>query len=83
VDGSINLRTLNTALSMSLPTDGPKTLNGTITEYLEMIPEPGTSLLLDNHPIDIVQIGDNMIKTVRIHPPLQTGAGQRDRGAAT
>jgi Mg2+/Co2+ transporter CorB len=79
VDGSINIRALNSTLSMSLPTDGPKTLNGLIIEYMEMIPEKGTSLLLDNHPVDIVQIRDNMIKTVRIHPALQARAGQEHR----
>jgi Mg2+/Co2+ transporter CorB len=56
---------------MSLSIDGPKTLNGLITEYMETIPETGTSLLLDNHPVDIVQIKDNMVKTVRIHRPLE------------
>jgi Mg2+/Co2+ transporter CorB len=71
VDGSIAIRQLNSALGMSLSTDGPKTLNGLITEYMEMIPETGTSLLLDNHPVDIVQIKDNMIKTVRIHKGLE------------
>jgi len=71
VDGSINIRSLNNALAMSLSTDGPKTLNGLITEYMEMIPESGTSVLLDNHPIDILQIKENMVKTVRIHKPLQ------------
>jgi Mg2+/Co2+ transporter CorB len=70
VDGSINIRTLNTALHMSLPTDGPKTLNGLIIEYLEMIPDAGTSVLLDRHPIDILLIKENMVKTVRIHPAL-------------
>jgi Mg2+/Co2+ transporter CorB len=78
VDGSINIRTLNNALDMSLPTDGPKTLNGLITEYLEMIPDAGTSVLLDRHPIDIMLIKENMVKTVRIHPSLpenDTGAG--------
>ena len=59
---------------MSLSIDGPKTLNGLITEYMEMIPETGTSLLLDNHPIDIVQIKDNMVKTVRIHKLLENHA---------
>jgi len=73
VDGSINIRNLNDALQMSLDTDGPKTLNGLITEYMEMIPETGTSLLLDNHPVDIVQIKENMVKTVRIHPALKYG----------
>jgi Mg2+/Co2+ transporter CorB len=71
VDGSINIRSLNSALDMSLSIDGPKTLNGLITEYMETIPETGTSLLLDNHPVDIVQIKDNMVKTVRIHRPLE------------
>jgi Mg2+/Co2+ transporter CorB len=71
VDGSINIRSLNSALDMSLSIDGPKTLNGLITEYMETIPETGTSLLLDNHPIDIVQIKDNMVKTARIHRPLE------------
>ena len=70
VDGSISVRTLNTALNMSLATDGPRTLNGLIIEYLETIPDIGTSLLLDRHPVDIIQIRDNMIKTVRIHAPL-------------
>ena len=71
VDGSISIRSLNSALGMSLSTDGPKTLNGLITEYMEMIPETGTSLLLDNHPVDIVQIKENMVKTVRIHKLLE------------
>jgi Mg2+/Co2+ transporter CorB len=76
VDGSITIRTLNAALHMSLPIDGPKTLNGLIIEYLEMIPDAGTSVLLDRHPIDILLIKENMVKTVRIHPALpETDAG--------
>ncbi|MGD8629105.1 MAG: HlyC/CorC family transporter [Gammaproteobacteria bacterium] len=76
VDGSINIRALNSTLGMALPTDGPKTLNGLIIEYMEMIPEKGTSLLLDNHPVDIMQIRDNVIKTVCIHPALQERANR-------
>jgi Mg2+/Co2+ transporter CorB len=83
VDGSITIRALNSTLNMSLPTDGPKTLNGLIIEYMEMIPEKGTSLLLDNHPVDIVQIRDNMIRTVRIHPPLQARNDTDDRKTRT
>jgi len=78
VDGSINIRTLNTALHMALPTDGPKTLNGLIIEYLEMIPDGGTTVLLDRHPIDILLIKENMVKTVRIHPAL--AAAHTDSG---
>jgi Mg2+/Co2+ transporter CorB len=82
VDGSINVRTLNNALDMALDTDGPKTLNGLITEYLEMIPEAGTSLLLDQHPVDIIQIRDNTVKTVRIHPPLEASPADKAGDAA-
>lgn len=66
VAGSTTVRALNRALGWNLPTDGPKTVNGVILEYLETIPEPGTSLKLHGHAIEIMQIGDNTVKTVRI-----------------
>ncbi|EXJ15101.1 HlyC/CorC family transporter [Imhoffiella purpurea] len=68
VDGSISLRDLNRTLRWELPTRGPKTLNGLILEYLETIPEPGTSLKLQDHPIEIIQTADNGVKTVKIIP---------------
>ncbi|MCG6895769.1 MAG: HlyC/CorC family transporter [Thiocapsa sp.] len=66
IDGSISVRDLNRALRWDLPTDGPKTLNGLILDYLETIPEPGTSLKLDDHPLEIIQTADNGVKTVKI-----------------
>ena len=71
VDGSIYIRELNRAMHWELPTDGPKTLNGLILEYLETIPEPGTSLLLAGYPIDIVQTTTNSIKMVRVNPAMR------------
>ncbi len=68
VDGSANIRELNRIMHWDLPTDGPKTLNGMITEYLETIPEVGTSLLLAGYPIEVVQTGSSSVKTVRIDP---------------
>jgi Mg2+/Co2+ transporter CorB len=82
VDGTVNIRTLNTALDMALPTAGPKTLNGLIIEELEIIPENNTSLLLDGHPVDILQIKDNRVKTVRIHPRL-AGAEETEASPET
>jgi Mg2+/Co2+ transporter CorB len=67
VSGSTNVRDLNRSLHMELPTDGPKTLNGLVLEYLEDIPEPGTSVLLAGYPIDIVQTKGNLVKTLRVH----------------
>jgi len=64
--GSINVRTLNRRLGWSLPTEGPRTLNGLIFEHLESIPEPGTSLKIDSYTIEIIQIVDNVVKMARI-----------------
>jgi len=68
VDGSANIRDLNRLMQWNLPTDGPKTLNGMIIEYLETIPEAGTSLLLAGYPLEIVQTTASAVKTVRINP---------------
>ncbi|BCO33232.1 hemolysin [Thiohalobacter sp. COW1] len=68
VDATAAVRELNRALKMELPTSGPKTLNGLILEHMEDIPEPGTSLLLADYPVEIVQTKDNAVKTVRVFP---------------
>jgi Mg2+/Co2+ transporter CorB len=73
VDGSINLRDLNREMQLNFPTDGPKTLNGLVLEYLEEIPQANVSLKLLGYPLEIVEVQDNMIKTVRILPHLKAG----------
>ncbi|MGB5277741.1 MAG: HlyC/CorC family transporter [Gammaproteobacteria bacterium] len=72
IDGSTHIREINRVLSWELPTDGPKTLNGLILEHLEMIPAPGTSLLIANYPIEITRTDNNAVQTARIHPRLAT-----------
>ena len=68
VDGGASLRELNRVLGWNLPTDGPKTLNGLVTEFLESIPDQGTSLLIGDYPLEIVQTSQNTVKTVKINP---------------
>jgi len=68
IDGSANIKELVRNMKWELPTDGPKTLNGLIIEYLEDIPETGTSLRLAGYPLDIIQIKGNAVKTVRFYP---------------
>ena len=68
INGAINVRVLNRTLGWKLPTDGPRTLNGLILEYLEQIPQPGTGLRLGNLSIEILQTQDNAVKTARIRP---------------
>jgi len=69
---STSVRALNRSMRWSLPTDGPKTLNGLIVEFLETIPETGTTLKLADYMLEVLQTGDNAIKTVRIRPPAPT-----------
>lgn len=68
VDGSANLRELNKEMDWQLPTEGPKTLNGLILEHLEDIPDSNISMRLSGYPMEIIEIKDNMIKTVRVLP---------------
>ncbi|HHZ70664.1 MAG TPA: HlyC/CorC family transporter [Methylococcaceae bacterium] len=68
VDGSITIRELNRITAWSLPTEGPKTLNGLIIEFMETIPEPGTSLRLHGHTIEIIKRDGNLITQVKFLP---------------
>lgn len=66
VDGGTHIRDLNKALNWQLNTEGPKTLNGMITEHMEMIPESGTSMKLEGHTIEIIISENNAVKTARL-----------------
>jgi len=66
IDGSAVLREINRALRWELPTEGPKTLNGLVLEYLETIPESNLCLQIDEYQIETLQIKDNMVKNVKI-----------------
>ena len=66
IDGGATLREINRRLKWSLPVSGPKTLNGLILERLETMPEPGTTLKLDNFTLEITQVTDNAVKSVRV-----------------
>ncbi len=68
VEGSSLLRDLNRRFGTRFPLTGPKTLNGLILEHFEDIPETGTSMKLADQPIEIVQIQDRVVKSVRLLP---------------
>jgi Mg2+/Co2+ transporter CorB len=69
-EGAMPVREVNRALGLSLPTDGPKTLNGLIVEHLQEIPEADVSIKIGNVPMEIVHAQGRTIKTVRIFRPL-------------
>ncbi|MFI3220248.1 MAG: HlyC/CorC family transporter [Methylococcales bacterium] len=68
VDANITVRELNRVTQWSLPTEGPKTLNGLIIEFMETIPEPGTSIKLHGHPLEIIKRDENTVKLVKFLP---------------
>ena len=70
VYGMASIRDLNRNMGWQLPVNGPKTLNGLILERLEDIPQTGTTMLIDNYPIEVVQTKDAAVRMVRIYPPV-------------
>jgi Mg2+/Co2+ transporter CorB len=70
-EGAMPVREVNRALGLSLPTDGPKTLNGLIVEHLQEIPEADVAIKIGNVPMEIVHAQGRTIKTVRIFRPLE------------
>jgi Mg2+/Co2+ transporter CorB len=68
VEGTASLRDLNRNLGLALPIQEARTLNGLILERLEAMPEPGVTLKIADHPVEIVQMHGRMVKTVRIFP---------------
>ncbi len=66
VSGSITVRDLNRRLEWQLPITGPKTLNGLIIEYLEDIPESGTSLMLNGYQVEIVRTRGTAVQLARV-----------------
>lgn len=66
IDGNTHIRDINRALDWELPVDGPKTLNGLIIEHMEIIPQTGTSLMVDNYTIEIMKSTNNAVQTARV-----------------
>lgn len=68
VDANITIRELNRVTQWSLPTEGPKTLNGLIIEFMETIPEAGTSIRLHDYLLEIIRRDENSVKLVKFLP---------------
>jgi Mg2+/Co2+ transporter CorB len=68
VDANITVRELNRVTQWSLPTEGPKTLNGLIIEFMETIPEAGTGINLHDHHLEIIKSDEHAVKLVKFLP---------------
>lgn len=76
VDGSITLRELNKVTGWEFPVRGPRTLNGLIIEYLEMMPKEGISLKITEHPVEIIQVKENRVAIARVFPKLNASESE-------
>src|SRR5512139_3745925 len=76
VNASASVRTLNRKMGWALPATGPRTLNGLIVEQMETIPAPGQRLRIGDYSLEVLQVTDNAVKTVRLKP---TAVSQLDK----
>lgn len=70
IEGSMNIREMNREMDWNFPTDGPKTINGLLLEYFQDIPNEGLSIRLAGYPVEIINVENNMVQTIRIIPEL-------------
>jgi len=77
-DGACSLRVLNRKAGFDFPLEGPKTINGLLLEMLEDIPDAGTRITVSDHPVEILQVQDRMVKVVRILPRVEPAANEAE-----
>ena len=68
VDASVTVRELNRITQWSLPTEGPKTLNGLILDFMETIPNSGVCIRLHGYALEILRSDENSVKLVKFLP---------------
>lgn len=66
IDGAASIRDLNKSLDWHLPCDGPKTLNGLVTEALETIPDCAVCLKIGRYRLETLETEDNRVSKVLI-----------------
>ncbi len=67
IEGSASIRDINRSLDWELPTDGPKTLNGLMVEYLETIPKGHISFIIaNNYRFETQTLSSTMIEAARV-----------------
>jgi len=78
VRGTMSLRDLNRQLDWNLPTAESRTLNGLVTEYLEDIPAPGTSLMLNDYLVEVLKTRGTAVELARIKRVTPTTGGESE-----
>lgn len=66
IEGGASIRDVNRQLAWELPTDGPKTINGLMMEYLENIPKGHISFIIDDYVFETTEISNTMISCAKV-----------------
>jgi len=75
MDGSVNLRDLETQIDWNLPRDGGvETLAGFVLARLGHIPKPGESLVFEDRRLTVVEMDARRIAKIRVEPVAQAPA---------
>lgn len=83
IDGSASIRDINRTLSWDLNSSGAKTLNGLLMEILQSIPDSSVGIEINGCYAEIVQVHDNVIRTVRMRPIAPAPTAQAEEGDDT
>ena len=68
VDGKALVREVNRNLEWNLPIGGARTINGLVLEQLQLFPDANVSFELDGYRIETLQVGEHLVRSVRITP---------------
>ena len=66
IDGGTSIRDINRVLSWNLDSESANTLNGLLMEILQSIPDSSVGIKLDGYYAEILQIKDNVFRTVKM-----------------
>lgn len=66
IDATTSIRDVNRNLGWKLPTDGPKTINGIIVEFLESIPDAACGFEMGRYRFEVTRLSDTRIEATRM-----------------
>ena len=73
VDGRIPIRSLNRRMQWNLPFGDASTISGLITEQLQDMPKPGSSIDINGYHMTVKEVDeDKVVRKAIINPPAST-----------
>lgn len=66
VEGGVTIRELNRVTHYHLPTEGSRTLNGLIVDYLEAMPRTGVCVRMNEYAIEILEVKNNHVRLAHL-----------------